>query len=84
MNPAQRHCARRPHEPLGTDSRHGVQAYHGGGGHIHDDGERVFYARQTMNLAAETRRLIEASGLPGPIVPVPARVRFELGSIWWV
>src|SRR5688572_12776149 len=59
MKPVQRHCAPRPHELLATDSRHGVQAYHGGGGHIHDDGERAFYARQTMNLAAETRRLIE-------------------------
>lgn len=46
----------------------GLQAYHGGGGHICDDAERAAYARQTMNLAIETRRLIEASGLPCPIV----------------
>ncbi len=32
----------------------GLQAYHGGGSHIHDDGERASYARQTMNLAVET------------------------------
>jgi D-serine deaminase-like pyridoxal phosphate-dependent protein len=37
-------------------------------GHIQDDGERASYARETMNLAVETRRLIEASGLLCPIV----------------
>jgi hypothetical protein len=46
----------------------GLQAYHGGGSPIRDDGERAAYARQTMNLAVETRRLIEASGLLCPIV----------------
>lgn len=46
----------------------GLQAYHGGGSHILDDSERAEYARQTMNLAVETRHLIEASGLPCRIV----------------
>ena len=46
----------------------GLQAYHGSGGHLPDAGARAEYSRTTMQAAVETRRLIEASGLPCPIV----------------
>lgn len=46
----------------------GLQAYHGSGGHLPDANAWAEYSRTTMQAAVATRRFIEVSGLPCPIV----------------
>ncbi|MSU69875.1 MAG: DSD1 family PLP-dependent enzyme [Opitutaceae bacterium] len=46
----------------------GLEAYHGSCAHLPDAAARGAYARRTMELAVETRQLIEAGGLSCPIV----------------
>ena len=46
----------------------GLQAYHGSGGHLPDAGARAEYSCTTMHAAVAMRQLIEARGLPCPIV----------------